>query len=98
MFSAIRPFVKRAGVAVAAVLLVWLAVGGAFAQDPPDKHDAKVSPLLRELLASAQAAESRRRSGHRRQTRMVGAASRVRRAPTALDRSRRRQRMSRRMS
>ena len=54
MFSAIHPFVKRVGVAVAAVVLVWLAAGGAFAQDPPDKHDSKVSPLLRELLASAQ--------------------------------------------
>ena len=54
MFSVIHPFVKRVGVAVAAVVLVWLAVGGALAQDPPDKHDAKVSPLLRELLASAQ--------------------------------------------
>ena len=54
MFSAIHPFVKRVGVAVAAVVLVWLAVGGALAQDPPDKEDSKVSPLLRELLASAQ--------------------------------------------
>ena len=54
MFSAIHPFVKRVGVAVAAVVLVWLAVGGALAQDPPDKDDSKVSPLLRELLASAQ--------------------------------------------
>ena len=52
--SAIYPFVKRAGVALAAVVLVWLAVGGALAQDPPDKEDSKVSPLLRELLASAQ--------------------------------------------
>ena len=57
MFSAIHPFVKRVGVALVAVVLVWLAVGGAFAQDPPDKEDSKVSPLLRELLASAQAAE-----------------------------------------
>ena len=56
MFSVIHPFVKRAGVVVAALalVLVWLAVGGALAQDPPGKHDAKVSPLLRELLASAQ--------------------------------------------
>ena len=54
MFRAILPLVKRAGVAVAAVGLVWLAVGGAFAQDPPGKEDSKVSPLLRELLAAAQ--------------------------------------------
>ena len=54
MFRAILPLVKRVGVAVAAVVLVWLAVGGALAQDPPDKDDSKVSPLLRELLASAQ--------------------------------------------
>ena len=54
MFNAIHPFVKRAGVALAAFLLVWLAVGGALAQDPPDKEDSKVSPLLRELLAAAQ--------------------------------------------
>ena len=54
MFNPIRPFVKRACVAVAAVVLVWLAVGGALAQDPPDKDDSKVSPVLRQLLASAQ--------------------------------------------
>ncbi len=54
MCSSIHPLVKRAGVAVAAVVLVWLAVAGALAQDPPDKEDSKISPLLRELLASAQ--------------------------------------------
>ena len=54
MFRAIHPFVKPVGVALVAVALVWLAVGGAFAQDPPDKEDSKVSPVLRELLASVQ--------------------------------------------
>ena len=54
MFRAIHPFVKPVGVALVAVVLVWLAVGGAFAQDPPDKEDSKVSPVLRQLLASAQ--------------------------------------------
>ena len=54
MFRAIHPFVKPVGVALVALVLVWLAVGGAFAQDPPDKEDSKVSPVLRQLLASAQ--------------------------------------------
>ena len=54
MFRPIHPFVKPVGVALVAVVLVWLAVGGALAQDPPDKEDSKVSPVLRELLASVQ--------------------------------------------